>query len=301
MKHIFGPVPSRRLGFSLGVDLTPYKTCTLDCTYCQLGRTTNLTLKREMRVLPEEVLKEIESKSKEEFDCLTLAGSGEPTLHAGLDEIILGAKEFTDKPIVLLTNGTLFYDPEVRREVHDADIIMPSLDAATQSTFLKINRPHPDLRIDKVIEGLVALRKEFDGQMWLEVMLVKGCNDHELKHIAAAVKRIEPDRIQLNTVVRPPTDPVKPLSPVEMDDALCYFQNAEVIANWERNSSTGSDVQIYNLLFHRPCTLEDMTRLTKLHRNEVLKYLEVMERDGLLIRQRHGEKIYFKASEKPIK
>ena len=173
MKHLFGPVPSRRLGLSLGVDLLPFKTCTLDCTYCQLGRTTCLTLRREKRVSPEGVLAEIRSRSEDEFDYLTLAGSGEPLLHKGLDEIIQGAKDLIDRPVVVLTNGTLFFREDVRKEVLDADLIVPSLDAATQATFERVNRPHPDLLIDEIIEGLVRLREEFAGEIWLEVMLVK--------------------------------------------------------------------------------------------------------------------------------
>ncbi|MHC1631638.1 MAG: radical SAM protein [Methanotrichaceae archaeon] len=298
MKHLFGPVPSRRIGLSLGVDLTPYKTCTLDCTYCQLGRTTNLTLTRKKRVSPGEVLREIESKSDEKFDYLTLSGSGEPTLHAGLDEIIHGAKEVTDKPVAVLTNGTLFTNPKVRQEVAKADLIVPSLDAATQTTFEKVNRPHPDLRIKEIIEGLVALRKEFGGDIWLEVMLVKGLNDQEIDLIAAASERIRPDKIQLNTVVRPPADPVPPLSPEEMNAALKDFQGAEIIADWTRATSDETEVQIIDLLSRRPCTLDEISTLANIHRNEILKYLEVMEREGKIIRQRHGERLYFQASEK---
>jgi len=226
MEHLFGPVPSRRLGLSLGLDLSPYKTCTLDCAYCQLGRTTCLTLERKRRVSVREVLEEIESKRDADFDYLTLAGSGEPTLHLGLDEIIEGAKEIIDQPIVILTNGTLFSSPKVRAEVTKADLIIPSLDAATQSTFERTNRPHPDLRIEEIIEGLVALREEFEGEIWLEVMLVKGLNDFEVHKIAQAAKRIRPDKIQLNTVVRPPAELVLPLDSKGMDEALKAFEGA---------------------------------------------------------------------------
>jgi wyosine [tRNA(Phe)-imidazoG37] synthetase (radical SAM superfamily) len=297
MKHLFGPVPSRRLGLSLGVDLLPFKTCTLDCAYCQLGRTTCLTLKREKRVSPEEVLAEIRSRAEDKFDYLTLAGSGEPLLHLGLDEIIRGAKEAIDRPVVVLTNGTLFFRDEVREEVMEADLIVPSLDAATQATFERVNRPHPDLLIDEIIEGLVRLREEFAGEIWLEVMLVKDLNDFEAPLIAEAAERIAPDRVQLNTVVRPPAEPVQPLSPEEMEKMLDIFSGAEVIAEWERDLSKKTEVLIIDLLCRRPCTLAELGALSGLHRNEILKYLEVLESEDKISRLRHGEKLYFQAKD----
>jgi wyosine [tRNA(Phe)-imidazoG37] synthetase (radical SAM superfamily) len=297
MKYLFGPVPSRRLGLSLGVDLLPFKTCTLDCAYCQLGRTTCLTLAREKRVSPEEVLAEIRSRSEDKFDYLTLAGSGEPLLHLALDEIIRGAKEAIDRPVVVLTNGTLFFRDEVRKEVMEADLIVPSLDAATQSTFERVNRPHPDLLIDEIIEGLVRLREEFAGEIWLEVMLVKDLNDFEAPLIAEAAERIAPDRVQLNTVVRPPAEPVQPLSPEEMEKMLDIFSGAEVIAEWERDLSKKTEVLIIDLLCRRPCTLAELGALSGLHRNEILKYLEVLESEDKISRLRHGEKLYFQAKD----
>jgi len=297
MKYLFGPVPSRRLGLSLGLDLLPYKTCTLDCTYCQLGRTTNLTLKRERRIAAEDVLKEIDAKSKESFDYFTLAGSGEPTLHLGLDEIIKGAKKIVDKPVAVLTNGTLFTKQEVRDEVAEADLVIPSLDAATQGTFQKINRPHPDLKIEAIIEGLTALREEFAGEIWLEVMFVKGLNDFEAEKIAQAAEMIGPDKIQLNTVVRPPADPVKPLSFEEMEKIQTAFKDAEIIAEWSRDLAETKEVQVMDLLSRRPCTLKEMSTLLNLHQNEVLKYLEILEREGKIERERLESKLYFRASE----
>lgn len=297
MKYLFGPVPSRRLGLSLGVDLLPFKTCTLDCIYCQLGRTTCLTLKREKRVSPEEVLAEIRSRSEDEFDYLTLAGSGEPLLHQGLDEIIRGAKDLVDRPVVVLTNGTLFSRQEVREEVMEADLIVPSLDAATQATFEGVNRPHPDLLINEIIEGLARLREEFAGEIWLEVMLVKDKNDFEAELIAEAAERIGPDRVQLNTVVRPPAEPIQPLSPEEMERMLDVFSGAEVIAEWGRDLSKKTEVLIIDLLERRPCTLAELGSLSGLHRNEILKYLEILEREDKISRLRHGDDLYFTTKE----
>lgn len=297
MKHLFGPVPSRRLGLSLGVDLLPFKTCTLDCAYCQLGRTTCLTLDREKRVSPEDVLAEIRTSAEDEFDYLTLAGSGEPLLHQGLDEIIRGAKDLIDRPVVVLTNGILFFREDVRKEVMEADLIVPSLDAATQATFERVNRPHPDLLIDEIIEGLVRLREEFAGKIWLEVMLVKDLNDHEASLIAEAAERIGPDRVQLNTVVRPAAEPVQPLAPEEMERMLEIFSGAELIAEWERDLSKKTEVLIIDLLERRPCALEELGSLSGLHRNEILKYLEVLESEDKISRLRHGGNLYFQAQD----
>ena len=305
MSHLFGPVPSRRLGLSLGVDLLPFKTCTLDCVYCQLGRTTCLTLDREERVSTAIVLAEIRSRAEAveegreaKFDYLTLAGSGEPLLHRGLDEVIRGAKDLTDRPVALLTNGTLFFREEVRREVLEADLIIPSLDAATAATFQRVNRPHPDLSIEEVIEGLVLLRGEFSGEIWLEVMLVSAFNDSEAPLIAGAAERIDPDRVQLNTVVRPPAEPVQPLSPEEMVGMLEVFSGAEVIADWTGAGSKGAGALIIDLLARRPCTLDELADLTALHRNEILKYLEILEAEGEVSSRRHGGVLYFQARDR---
>ncbi len=239
------------------------------------------------------MLAEIRSRSEDEFDRLTLAGSGEPLLHQGLDEIIRGAKDLIDRPVIVLTNGTRFFREDVRKEVMEADLIVPSLDAATQATFKRMNRPHPDLSIDEIIEGLVRLREEFAGEIWLEVMLVKGINDLEADQIAEAAERIAPDRVQLNTVVRPPAEPVQPLSPEEMERMLEIFSGAEVIAEWGRALSKGTEVLITDLLARRPCTLAELEALLGLHRNEILKYLEVLEREERISRLRHSDDLYF--------
>ena len=212
MEYLFGPVLSRRLGLSMGVDLLPFKTCNLDCIYCELGRTTCLANCRDRFVQPDKVIREIRAKKNDGFDHLTFAGSGEPTLSADLGDLIRISKEIVDTPVAVITNSTLFTSERVRKEVASADIVLPSLDAATQGTFKAINRPAPGLRIEDIIEGLRLFRKEFSGEIWLEVMLVKDVNDHEAEMIANAANSINPDRIQLNTVIRPPAEPVLPLA-----------------------------------------------------------------------------------------
>jgi len=179
MGQIFGPVPSRRLGFSLGVDTIPFKTCSLDCIYCQLGRTTNKTIERKEYIAGEDILREIEEilKQKKKIDYITFSGSGEPTLNSRMEEMITQIKRLTSIPIAILTNGTLLYQPRMREELMEADLVIPSLDAVSEKVFEKVNRPCHSLKINEVIEGIETFSQEFRGKIWLEIMLVKGVND----------------------------------------------------------------------------------------------------------------------------
>ena len=181
--HLYGPVPSRRLGYSLGVDLLPFKTCSLSCIYCQLGNSPKKTIRRINPYSEKKILEEIKEflKTGARVDFITFSGSGEPTLNKSIGWLIREIKKFTNIPVAVLTNSTLLSRAEVRKELAAVDVVVPSLDAATQRIFKKINRPHPSLRIEKIIEGLVKFRKEFKGQIWLEIMLVKGVNDCQLR------------------------------------------------------------------------------------------------------------------------
>ena len=211
-QHLYGPVPSRRLGRSLGVDLVPPKICTYDCVYCQVGKTTEMTLQRMEYIPTEEVLEEVRdflSKGEATIDHFSLSGSGEPTLHSQIGLVIKGIKGMSPIPVAVLTNGSLLYLDEVRDDLLQADIILPSLDAVSEEVFTRINRPHKGILVEKVIEGLVEFRKDYQGQIWLEILFCKGINDgeDELHQMKRAVDRMQPDRIQINTVVRPPTEP----------------------------------------------------------------------------------------------
>ena len=258
MECLFGPVLSRRLGLSLGVDLLKYKTCNLDCVYCELGRTSSLTKRRDRFVSPEKVQREIESRSEEDFDHLTFAGSGEPTLSSDLGEIMRRSREMVDVPVAVITNSTLLTSPKVRSEVAEADVVLPSLDAVTQPTFESINRPMKDLKIEEIIEGLRAFRSEFSGEIWLEVMLVKDVNESEAEQIAKAVQSIEPDRVQLNTVVRAPAEPVLPLDESEMMNILGVFKDAEIIPDWDWSVPEMQEAKLLEIMADRPCTLDEI-------------------------------------------
>ncbi len=169
MTYIFGPVPSRRLGRSLGVDLVPFKTCSYDCIYCQLGRTTNQTVERREWVPLDAVLAELRGKLASQPDYITLSGSGEPTLYSRLDELIDGIRAMTEVPIAVLTNGSLLWQPEVRSKLLRAHLVIPSLDAGDERTFQAIDRPHGTISFKRMLWGLIDFRREYQGQYWLEV------------------------------------------------------------------------------------------------------------------------------------
>lgn len=212
MSYVYGPVPSRRLGQSLGIDPIPFKTCNYNCVYCQLGRTTPLKNERKAFFQVEKILAEVrvalEKHQSDEVDTITFVGQGEPLLSTNLGQLIGGVKALTNIPVAVITNGSLLSEPEVRKAVCPADIVIPTLDAADEKTFRRINRPWPGLKITEIINGMIAFRKMFAGKLWLEVMLVKGINDTEdsLTGIAKALSRIKPDQVHLNVPIRPPAE-----------------------------------------------------------------------------------------------
>lgn len=217
MKYVFGPVPSRRLGQSLGIDPIPFKTCNWNCVYCQLGRTSPFTIQRRDYFPPDEIVAEargvIEAHQPGEIDWVTFVGSGEPTLHASLGVMIRDLKTVTALPLAVITNGSLLYLPEVRQELSAADAVLPTLDAGTERLYQKINRPMPELNFDRFVQGLVDFREQYSGKLWLEVMLISGVNDSQaaLEDLAGVLGRIRPDEVHINSPVRPPCEPwVKP-------------------------------------------------------------------------------------------
>ncbi len=301
---VFGPVRSRRLGLSLGVDPLVPKTCSFDCLYCEIGPTTCHTLERRPYRPLEEIKEALERKLAEpglHFEVLTFAGSGEPTLHAQLGELVSWARKLTDRPLCLLTNSSLFWQEEVRREVQAIDILLPSLDAAREETFRRLNRPVAGLSIDKVIEGLVKLRAEHSGEMWLEIMFVSGVNDQteEIEALVEAVLRIKPHRVQLNTVDRPPAYPgARALSLKRLKQlATLFTPKAEVISREAlKTSSPGrpiSEEEILALVEHRPCPSEEIAQALGYDFRETLGVLEKMVRKGLLKTRVHQRRVFY--------
>ena len=297
MSHLFGPVPSRRLGRSLGLDITPYKTCTFDCVYCQLGRTTNKTVQRQEYIAKDSILCELRdflSEGAEDVDYITFAGSGEPTLHSGIGEMIDAIKTMTDIPVVVITNGSLLFREDVRCDLSNADVVLPSLDAATISAFRAVNQPHESLSVDRIIEGLRMFREVFSGEFRLEIMFVRGVNDgtDEITALSDAISVIDPDRVQLNTVVRPPREDVLPVDEegmVRIREAFGGNFDVEIIA--EKRIEVRAD--ILPLLERRPLTMDQIAGSLGMHRNAAAKYLRELIEQGAVVETVHGDKRYF--------
>jgi len=292
-KHLFGPVPSRRLGMSLGVDLIPHKICSLNCVYCECGATTVLTHERKEYVPVDEVYSELKDffKTNPDPDYLTFSGAGEPTLHSHIGEVIAFLKELRPGiPVAVLTNGTLFGDSEVRKELMQADLVLPSLDAATDLALRRINRPQRSLKAADYVEGLVLFSREFKGEIWLEILILPGYNDGEENLIALkkAIQAINPGRIQLNTLDRPGTiEGLLPARMSQLQEIASFFEvnNVEIIAPPEERKkikSYRSDMEsaILETITRRPCTLADLEKILGLHSNEINKYLGVLEDAG---------------------
>ena len=304
MSHVFGPVPSRRLGRSLGVDVVPFKTCTYDCIYCQLGRTTRKTTERAEWVPLDEVVAEVETRLSSRPDYITLSGSGEPTLYVRLGELIERIKGMTDIPVAVLTNGSLLGRAEVRKELLGADLVVPSLDAGDEAMFETVNRPDKDITFDAMLDGLIALRREFAGEYWLEVFLLSGltATEAEVRKLSACAARIGPDRVQLNTVTRPPAEEVAVgVPPERMAELARMFEPpAEVIADFRkvhrRAEFAAGREEILSMLKRRPCSTADIADGLGMHPNEVVKYVEDLARAGRIGEYRVGGKVYYRVN-----
>lgn len=301
--YVYGPVPSRRLGYSLGVDLLPFKACSLDCIYCQLGSAGRTTCERGTFFDKETILEQIKSAvaSGRVIDTITFSGSGEPTLSGLIGELIRDIKSLTAIPVTVLTNSTLLTRPEVRAELLAADRVVPSLDAVNQDVFENVNRPHPTLRIEEIIEGLKAFRSEFKGEIWLEIMLVKGVNDglSHIRRLRDVIAELQPDRVQLNTVVRPPAEAAAlPLSREELEDIQTIIGGTcEIVADFVRPTSSGPSSrlgeEILAMIGRRPVTLEDMRASLGIHRDELLKSLDKLVEKGKIRRVRHRNRVFY--------
>jgi wyosine [tRNA(Phe)-imidazoG37] synthetase (radical SAM superfamily) len=303
-KYIFGPVPSRRLGRSLGVDLVPYKTCTFDCIYCDLGRTTRKTITRQSYVPPEEIQGELElhlSVLDKKSDFITLSGSGEPTLNTDIGEIIRRIKEITSTPVAILTNSSLLSSEEVRRDLSEADVVLPSLDAITPILFEYINRPHPSLKIEEIISGLVQFRGQYRGQIWLEILFCRGANDgkEEVGKLKEVIERIQADRVQLNTPVRPPAEDFAfPLTLAQLENIRERLgEKAEIISEFAaplgEEFNSVKDTEILNLIKRRPCTTEDISKALRLRIDEVVKHLDRLRKTGVIRYRTYEHRCYY--------
>ena len=301
--YIYGPVPSWRLGRSLGVDIIPFKTCSFNCIYCETGRTTNLTLERKEYVSKTSVIEELRTFlcKRKNVDYITFSGSGEPTLNSRIGEIISEVKKLTGIPVAVVTNSSLLNREEVRRELQGADVVLPSLDVVSQSLFESLNRPHPSLKIEEIINGLIEFRKEFKNKIWLEVLLVKGINDapEEIRKLAEVIEKIKPDKVQLNTVVRPPAEEdVFALNQKELRSIQRQLPGKVEIVRKFKKISKGEHIEkletdIKNLLKRRPCTLSDISSVLRVNSKEVMKNLTILEGQAEIREELHNKKRYY--------
>ncbi len=304
--YVFGPVVSRRLGKSLGVDPVPFKTCTYDCVYCQLGRTTHRTGEVKPYVPLEAILGEIRSKVAHgvSADFITIAGSGEPTLYADLGALVRGIKDLTDTPVCVLTNGATLGEPGVRDALLLADVVVPSLDAGDAETFSRVNRPCASITFDRMIEGLVDFRGHYRGQLWLEVFLLHGVTDTpaSLDKIAAIIERVRPDRIQLNTVARPtPGGEALPVPRETLEAfAVRLGPHAEIVAKHEparheTGASAGPD-DLLGVIQRHPCTLDDLAEGLGISKDKAMAHVaELLARKAVLTDVRGSETYYLAA------
>jgi wyosine [tRNA(Phe)-imidazoG37] synthetase (radical SAM superfamily) len=289
---------------SLGVDLVPKKVCTLDCVYCEVGKTTKLTTEREEYIRYNKVIEELDwffHSSNPDPDYITFSGSGEPTLNSRLEDILRFIKEKKPHiPIAVLTNGTLLYQKDVRKSLMEADVVLPSLDAGSDEVFRAINRPEKSLNMEEIIQGLALFREEFRGELWLELFILPGYNDYpeELLLIKKALSKIQPHKVQLNTLDRPGTvENLTRASQVELERIVAFLDgfNTEIIADPPRRQTIQSyrsdrENAIMGTLIRRPCTLEDLSRILGIHINEINKYLAVLETEEKIeaVRQERG-------------
>jgi wyosine [tRNA(Phe)-imidazoG37] synthetase (radical SAM superfamily) len=286
MAAVYGPVPSRRLGRSLGVDPIPFKTCNYSCVYCQLGRTAPRTVERRDFLAPEDILREVEealnAARSGAIDYVTFGGQGEPLLSASLGGLIRGVKRLTSLPIALLTNGSLVSRRDVREEISAADVVMPSVDAADQETFSRINRPAAGVRIADILDGLKAFRRDYTGELWIEVMMVKGLNDSEsaVRSIARETQQIRPERIFLNVPIRPPAE-----SWVEPPDETSLRRAAEILGQ------TATTCEISGGDFELECGLPIVDAIIEILRRHPMAEGEVRQTVSRLAPGRTGEVI----------
>jgi len=307
MKYVYGPVPSRRLGRSLGIDPIPLKTCNFQCIYCQLGKTTYFTNERKNYYPKKEIIAEMTEAiklSKNKFDYITFVGSGEPTLYRDLGSLISKAKKISNKPVCLITNGALLYDQEVRKSLMSCDVVLPSLDAGDEKSFIKINRPHPSINFKAVIQGLIAFRKKFKGKLWIEVMIMKGINDSEgaLSKIKEKINLLDPDRIDINVPIRPPTEKWVTIPDKNIVSTLNEIFGEYTNINFPEIGSFGIfssnfDNELISIIERHPLRQEQILETfisNKINKEDILTRLNNLEFQKKIKKVVYNDKIFWK-------
>lgn len=305
MSIVFGPVPSRRLGYSLGIDILPLeeKLCTFNCIYCQVGGTHTQTSRRNAPIPAAEINQAIDrALPADGIDVVSFSGTGEPTLHKDLGQFIDRVKKRCQTPVAVLTNSSLIDRLDVRRDLAKADLVLPSLDAATQAAFEKINRPVKGLRIEAIIEGLERFARDYTGKMLLEIMLVKGVNDTpaELRALKDAVERIKPTHVHLNTVTRPPAE-----NGVERVDEATLAQIAHIFGpiasgvglpptEGRSQESENLEAQVLDMVRRRGVTIDDLVKSLGAHRVLIVKAVGKLAEEQRIKKIVHGGVTYYR-------
>jgi wyosine [tRNA(Phe)-imidazoG37] synthetase (radical SAM superfamily) len=290
MKYIFGPVFSRRLGLSLGVDLVPYKVCSMDCLYCEVGPTTEKSLVRAEYVPYEGVVEELREylSHKPELDYITFSGYGEPTLFSRLGELVNFLKDNYSYKLALLTNASLLYRDELLKEIERVELVLPSLDAGSEEVFRKLNRPAEGLSLKRVVEGIEKLLRETPCEVWVETLFVKGVNDskEEVEKIGSLIHRLKPHKWQLNTVVRPPAYGVEGLTYEELEEIASFvgYPKTEVVARAPGRCSKVPVSQlkdeVYELVLRRPCPVEEIADALGVSKEEIERVVAELKEEG---------------------
>ncbi|WP_025270248.1 radical SAM protein [Hippea sp. KM1] len=308
MDFLFGPVPSRRLGLSLGINIIPFKVCSYRCIYCEVGKTTELTIERKSFFDVDAIKREFEENISRigKIDFVTFSGSGEPTLNADIGDLIRFVKGFGYKTAVL-TNGSLMWRDDVKSDLYNADVVIPSLDAAEGDSFLRINRPHPSLDLTKIIHGIADFTHSFRGEVWLEILLVKGVNDNKrnIDSLIDAISMIAPNRVQIGTVDRPPTLPWAEKVDFESLQAIAdrikkgIACDVEVIGGFDKENDAfeeDKEKAILKLINIRPCSRAELMKIFGIGEDELEDILQRFSREGKAFEYSYGGKDFITGS-----
>ena len=308
---IFGPIPSRRLGISLGVDLIPYKTCSMDCIYCECGKTTRLTTERKEYFPTALAIQQIDEALSRHphIDYITFSGTGEPTLHSRIGEIIAHIENhYPEVKLCLLTNSFCLADPAIARDLAPVDLIVPSLDGSNEEEFQKLNRPVPGLSIEAIARGIADFRSISKAQMWLELFIAEGINDspESAERFRRMVEMIRPDKVQLNTLDRPGTEHNVGIPSAEklhaMAEIIGRAAPVELIGGRaarrsepEPLSTDEYNSRIIATVASRPCTAKDLAVTLGFNEGALEAHLRRMEKAGLIASEPGPRGVYYRA------
>lgn len=300
-KYVFGPILSRRLGISLGVDLVTPKTCPLDCIYCEARATTDLTVTRKEYVPVDEVIAELDHTLKNAPlpDYITFSGAGEPTLNSRIGDVVRFVKShYPQCKLCLLTNGVLFGDAALRADVAAADLVIPSLDASNEAEYQQINRPHRSSTLATLVADITAFAREYKHRLVLEIFIVPGINDSpaSITRFAQLVAQIAPQAVQLNTLDRPGVvadiQVATPEKLAEFSTALQPYCQVEIIKpltkEQQRHTSSSLEEKLLDILAHRCLDLTALAQVSGIPEAELRPELDRLLRRQLIVASAAG-------------